>query len=321
MGLWQSLLGGAMPFSDRFRRWHKSSLPMPGLCSFPQGTSPVVAYSRGCLAPSRARDIPAPTPTTPTACGGSGCGSRTAGSSCSSRTCSECGPRRLWARGQLHRHGGASAASAQALRLRGPAAGAAPGADRSPSPCRLEGSSCSYDAIEVYDGGSPQGWRLGLVCRDDRRVFNSSGNQLTVVFRSDGSVTNRGFHAYYSSFLAFHTTVGKTRAALYYSPGQKLKLNHKEILEALNTSWASRPFAPTGRHSGSRAFFRIGWPRRCCQTLFLWRMGRNGTLSTSPSAATELSSIVLASAVGRGVAQPWHTHCCRSQRLLLVFPK
>uniref|UniRef100_A0A8C9NK77 Deleted in malignant brain tumors 1 protein n=1 Tax=Serinus canaria TaxID=9135 RepID=A0A8C9NK77_SERCA len=64
--------------------------------------------------------------------------------------------------------------------------------------------SCSFDAIEVFDGGSLQSWLLGRVCRNDHRVFNSSGSQLTVLFRSDGSVTRRGFHAYYSSFLAFN---------------------------------------------------------------------------------------------------------------------
>ncbi|XP_031972413.1 LOW QUALITY PROTEIN: deleted in malignant brain tumors 1 protein-like [Corvus moneduloides] len=72
---------------------------------------------------------------------------------------------------------------------------------------QLESSTCSYDAIEVYDGGSPQSQRLGLVCSNDHRVFNSSGPRLTVLFRSDGSVTRRGFHAYYSSFLAFKTTM------------------------------------------------------------------------------------------------------------------
>lgn len=118
---------------------------------------------------------------------------------------------------------------------------AARGADRPSSPPRLEGSSCSYDAIDVYDGGSPEGWPLGRVCRNDHRVFNSSGNQLTVLFRSDGSVSRRGFHAYYSSFLAFNSTVGKTRVVLYSSPGRKLKLSHKELLVALNTLWASRP--------------------------------------------------------------------------------
>ncbi|KAF4791170.1 deleted in malignant brain tumors 1 protein [Turdus rufiventris] len=74
----------------------------------------------------------------------------------------------------------------------------------------LEGNSCSYDAIEVYDGGSPEAWRLGLVCRNDHRVFTSSGNQLTILFRTDGSVTSRGFHAFYSSFLDFNSTVAPT---------------------------------------------------------------------------------------------------------------
>ncbi|XP_053804714.1 deleted in malignant brain tumors 1 protein-like [Vidua chalybeata] len=78
----------------------------------------------------------------------------------------------------------------------------------------LEGSTCTYDAIEVFDGGSLQSGRLGLVCRNDHRVFNSSGNQLTVLFHSDSSVTRRGFHAYYSSFLAFNTTVAPDTSTL-----------------------------------------------------------------------------------------------------------
>uniref|UniRef100_A0A8C5U5Z5 Deleted in malignant brain tumors 1 protein n=1 Tax=Malurus cyaneus samueli TaxID=2593467 RepID=A0A8C5U5Z5_9PASS len=88
--------------------------------------------------------------------------------------------------------------------LPGPEVPAAFSADGSSSPCRLEDSSCLYDTIEVYDGGPSQGWSLGFVCRNDHRVFNSSGNELTVLFRSDGSVTGRGFHAYYSSFPAFN---------------------------------------------------------------------------------------------------------------------
>ncbi|KAL9847386.1 scavenger receptor cysteine-rich domain-containing protein DMBT1-like [Geothlypis trichas] len=78
----------------------------------------------------------------------------------------------------------------------------------------LEGSNCYYDAIEVFDGGSPQSWLLGRVCRNDHRVFSSSGNQLTVLFRSDGSVTKRGFHAYYSSFLAFSTTMAPSTSTV-----------------------------------------------------------------------------------------------------------
>ncbi|XP_057885683.1 deleted in malignant brain tumors 1 protein-like [Melospiza georgiana] len=83
----------------------------------------------------------------------------------------------------------------------------------------LEGSSCSYDAIEVFDGGSPQSRLLGRVCRNDHRVFNSSGNQLTVLFRSDGSVTKRGFQAYYSSFVAFSTTMAPNTSTASPTPG------------------------------------------------------------------------------------------------------
>ncbi|KAM6306118.1 scavenger receptor cysteine-rich domain-containing protein DMBT1-like [Aegotheles albertisi] len=71
---------------------------------------------------------------------------------------------------------------------------------------RLEGSSCRYDAIEVYDGGSPTDRLLGSVCRNNNRVFKSSGNQLAILFRSDVSVTARGFHAYYHSFLSSSST-------------------------------------------------------------------------------------------------------------------
>ncbi|XP_032551111.1 deleted in malignant brain tumors 1 protein-like [Chiroxiphia lanceolata] len=74
------------------------------------------------------------------------------------------------------------------------------------SDVELEGSSCSYDAIEVFDGGSPGGRLLGTVCTNTSRVFTSSGHQLTVLFHSDISITRRGFLAYYSSFLAFNST-------------------------------------------------------------------------------------------------------------------
>uniref|UniRef100_A0A8C0FUR4 Deleted in malignant brain tumors 1 protein n=1 Tax=Bubo bubo TaxID=30461 RepID=A0A8C0FUR4_BUBBB len=65
---------------------------------------------------------------------------------------------------------------------------------------RLEGSNCRYDAIEVYDGGSPGSPLLGTVCRNDHQVFKSSGHQLAILFRSDISITRRGFQAYYYSF-------------------------------------------------------------------------------------------------------------------------
>ncbi|XP_064519671.1 deleted in malignant brain tumors 1 protein-like [Pseudopipra pipra] len=74
------------------------------------------------------------------------------------------------------------------------------------SDVELEGSNCSYDAIEVFDGGPLGGPLLGTVCTNTSRVFTSSGHQLTVLFHSDFSITSRGFLAYYSSFLAFNST-------------------------------------------------------------------------------------------------------------------
>uniref|UniRef100_A0A8C6ZYS4 Deleted in malignant brain tumors 1 protein n=1 Tax=Nothoprocta perdicaria TaxID=30464 RepID=A0A8C6ZYS4_NOTPE len=71
---------------------------------------------------------------------------------------------------------------------------------------RLEGTTCQYDAIEVYDGrlyGAPL---LGKVCSNNHRVFVSSGNELTVLFRSDSSVTRRGFQASYYSVPNYITT-------------------------------------------------------------------------------------------------------------------
>ncbi|XP_074731572.1 scavenger receptor cysteine-rich domain-containing protein DMBT1-like isoform X1 [Strix uralensis] len=70
----------------------------------------------------------------------------------------------------------------------------------------LEGSNCRYDAIEVYDGGSPGSPLLGTVCRNDHQVFKSSGHQLTILFRSDISITRRGFEAYYYSFSTSSST-------------------------------------------------------------------------------------------------------------------
>ncbi|XP_053927101.1 deleted in malignant brain tumors 1 protein isoform X2 [Cuculus canorus] len=70
----------------------------------------------------------------------------------------------------------------------------------------LEGNSCQFDAIEVYDGAFPRGSFLGSVCRNNHNFFESSGHQMTILFRSDGSVTQRGFQAHYSSYPAFSNT-------------------------------------------------------------------------------------------------------------------
>ncbi|XP_075574013.1 scavenger receptor cysteine-rich domain-containing protein DMBT1 [Pelecanus crispus] len=76
------------------------------------------------------------------------------------------------------------------------------------SDVELEGNNCWYDTIEVYDGGSPQAPLLGTVCWNDHHIFRSSRHQLTILFRSDSSVTQRGFQAYYYSISTFSSTTG-----------------------------------------------------------------------------------------------------------------
>lgn len=259
----------AMPFSDGFwRQDFKRSLPIPGLCSFLQATAPAVACFRAGLAQSRARATPTPTPTTPAACGTYSCRSWISESSSSLRMSSESGgvAAVVWAGCPVLAVGSGAASSpwrslgglcacagAMAGTGRGcwsPAAPASAPAGRWRSrQCRqtllslrrLEGSSCQYDAIEVYDGEYPGSPLLGKVCQNNHRVFKSSGYQMTILFRSDSSVTRRGFQAYYSSFPASSSTAGKARAVLYSWPGQNPKLLLKGFLTAPDTCGTQSP--------------------------------------------------------------------------------
>lgn len=58
---------------------------------------------------------------------------------------------------------------------------------------------------------------------------------MTILFRSDGSITQRGFRAYYSSFLSSGSTTGKSRAILCSLPRPKHKLFLKGLLTAPDT--------------------------------------------------------------------------------------
>ncbi|KAI4899114.1 hypothetical protein NFI96_028562 [Prochilodus magdalenae] len=57
------------------------------------------------------------------------------------------------------------------------------------------------DSIRVYDGPTDSYPLLGRLPQDQINEFNSTRNNLTVVFRSDGSVTRQGFQAQWE-FLA-----------------------------------------------------------------------------------------------------------------------
>ncbi|XP_031811861.1 deleted in malignant brain tumors 1 protein-like [Sarcophilus harrisii] len=58
--------------------------------------------------------------------------------------------------------------------------------------------SCSYDYVEIFDG-SLEAPSFGRFCRGPIPTLTSQSNQMTVVFKTDGSTTDRGFSASYNS--------------------------------------------------------------------------------------------------------------------------
>ena len=65
---------------------------------------------------------------------------------------------------------------------------------------RLE-NCCSCDYVAVYDGPSVNSRPLGKLCNNTLNFFQSSSTYITVLFRTDGSVTGRGFNAEFKSSL------------------------------------------------------------------------------------------------------------------------
>ncbi|XP_043781292.1 deleted in malignant brain tumors 1 protein isoform X8 [Cervus elaphus] len=61
-------------------------------------------------------------------------------------------------------------------------------------------SSCSYDYVEILNGPLSSNASARRICRYTREIFTSPSNRLTVRFRSDSSVQNTGFSAWYNSF-------------------------------------------------------------------------------------------------------------------------
>ncbi|XP_069755899.1 scavenger receptor cysteine-rich domain-containing protein DMBT1-like [Narcine bancroftii] len=62
-----------------------------------------------------------------------------------------------------------------------------------------ESSSCSYDYVAIYDGPSTNSSLMAKLCHDSNETFTSTSNSITIYFRSDSSVTRRGFVANYRS--------------------------------------------------------------------------------------------------------------------------
>ncbi|XP_029767229.1 deleted in malignant brain tumors 1 protein [Terrapene carolina triunguis] len=63
-------------------------------------------------------------------------------------------------------------------------------------------SNCNYDFIEIYERQPNASTLLGRICTGGYQIFTSNSNRMTVVFSSDGSNQNTGFHAsYYTVFI------------------------------------------------------------------------------------------------------------------------
>nr|XP_035926099.1 deleted in malignant brain tumors 1 protein isoform X7 [Halichoerus grypus] len=60
--------------------------------------------------------------------------------------------------------------------------------------------NCNFDYVEISDGSLNSNNLLGKICNDTRQIFTSSYNRMIVRFRSDVSVQNTGFSAWYNSF-------------------------------------------------------------------------------------------------------------------------
>uniref|UniRef100_A0A8C3F269 CUB domain-containing protein n=1 Tax=Chrysemys picta bellii TaxID=8478 RepID=A0A8C3F269_CHRPI len=66
-------------------------------------------------------------------------------------------------------------------------------------------SNCNHDFIEIYERQPNASTLLGRICTGSYEIFTSNSNRMTVVFSSDGSYQNTGFHAsYYTVFIDYY---------------------------------------------------------------------------------------------------------------------
>ncbi|XP_069122184.1 cubilin-like [Argopecten irradians] len=83
-------------------------------------------------------------------------------------------------------------------------------------------STCAFDGLEIYGGMDNTSPLLASLChtQSQPQVFTATGNQMFVRFRSDISITGRGFHASYRSLPGgcggnFSTPAGTLTSANY----------------------------------------------------------------------------------------------------------
>ncbi|XP_048237900.1 cubilin-like isoform X1 [Haliotis rufescens] len=102
---------------------------------------------------------------------------------------------------------------------------------------RLEASrTCSWDYIEAYNGILSNSPRIGRYCGDTQPgIIESSGNYMRIKFRTDGSVTNGGFRASYTSNTEADCGGIINGAGNITSPGYFENGNYTNNLECLWT--------------------------------------------------------------------------------------
>ncbi|KAK6487375.1 deleted in malignant brain tumors 1 protein-like [Huso huso] len=130
--------------------------------------------------------------------------------------------------------------------------------------------NCNCDSISIYDGPSTNYRRIGFICRNNVTVFESSSNAMTVVFRTDGSVTATGFYAHYN-------TLHQNRANIQCSSDYMEVALQRSYIESLGYN-ASELYLndPNCRPqtTGSQVLFRI--PLNRCGT---FREVNNGSIA------------------------------------------
>ena len=102
---------------------------------------------------------------------------------------------------------------------------------------KLQDGSCStHDYLEVLDGSSSTSTRIGKYCGTYAPSITSSGRYLWIRFRSDSSLSYKGFEARYTVFTSIckypHFSV-----ATFSVCGATLETSNDSISFAVQPSW------------------------------------------------------------------------------------
>ena len=102
----------------------------------------------------------------------------------------------------------------------------------------LESGTCSTkDYLEVRDGSSSTSTRKGTYCGSYAPSMTSSGRYLWIRFRSDSSVSYKGFEARYTIILTPTSKYPHFSVATYSECCGTLETSNGSVLFAVQPSW------------------------------------------------------------------------------------